>query len=127
MMQLTNFELSIILSAKDLLTDPGCCVFGAPACDDSGNRLKPTDPRATHWCLMGAIARFSPGGLIPYNALRHIDDCFVALEPILSEDFTFEAIYDQLFSHDQVLQFFDFMLQMAVPTPVPTSQHFSAP
>lgn len=127
MVQLTDLEFSILLSAKDLLTDPGCCVFGAPACDDQGNRVKPLDPRATHWCLVGAIAKFSPGGLIPYNILRHIDACYVEFDPILSKDFTFSDLYDQVFSHEQVLQFFDFLIQRGARIPVPTVQRFPDP
>jgi len=119
-MHLTADELSILVRARELLLDPGHCVFGVSSCDDSGNHLKPGDPRATHWDILGAIARFSPNGLISYNTLRHVDECIKVLEPVLTEDFTFEVLYDQTFTHERIVEFLDLMLARASNPPIPS-------
>jgi hypothetical protein len=110
MVNLTAEEVDILLAAKALLSNPDNCLFGAQACTDLGVRVKPMDPRATHWCFIGAIAKYSPGGFIPYPILRHLDHHFIEFEPVLSQDWCFEVVYDQAFSHSRILEFFDFLL-----------------
>lgn len=117
---LSKDEFDIIWLARGLLDDPGRCVFGAWACDNEGNKLKPTDPRATHWDMLGAIAKFSPAGLIPYSILRLIDKIFVEFDPIMARDFPFTRAYDLSFTHETALQFIDLMLT-ACQTPEPSS------
>lgn len=110
MTPLTSEEIDILVAARNLLTDINCWCVGGPSCDEFGNRVKPTDPRARWWCAVGAIARFSPGGLIPYSILRHVDKWFVVFEPVLSRDWGFETVHDQAFDHDRLLKWFEFIL-----------------
>lgn len=119
MAQLTPEEIEIVVSARDLLSDVRRWCTGATAADAAGNRVKPTDPRACWWCAIGAIAKESPGGLIPYRILRHIDECFPLFEPILSRDWGFEKMHDEVFDHDRLMQWFTFILAQAQPTPLP--------
>lgn len=102
----------LLLAARELLHDPERWTKYAPARNERNEHVKPTDPQACRWCLMGAIAHFAPGGIIPYNVLRYVDEMLPPFMPNfkLVDDHGFEWTHDHMFDHPKMLAFLDFLI-----------------
>lgn len=112
MEQLSAEDRQILLAAKELLSEEERWTRWAHARNAQGYPVKPRDPTAVCWCTYGAIAHFSPDGLIPYSILRHLDACILQYDPghaVLLE-WTVDTIQDEVFTHDLLLGFFDYLI-----------------
>lgn len=112
MEELTPQEVEIIRAARTLLSDPDRWSRGAPSLDQHGRRVKPRDPTACQWCIYGALAHFSPAGLISFGILEYLDKSAVQFSPTFAGELEMPVhqLNDEVFDHDTLLRFFDFML-----------------
>lgn len=113
MEQLSDQDLEIIAQVRFILGDEANWTRYAPARNAEGLQVKPSDPRACTWCIEGALAYVAPGGLIPYTLLRHIDAAAREFLPmyVVDMDWTVSELNDELFDHEMLVQFLDFLLR----------------
>jgi hypothetical protein len=52
-----DLTLSILHMTGDILSDPNRRCVGTLATDESGTPVNPTDAKACHWCLTGALGK----------------------------------------------------------------------
>lgn len=108
-------ELALISLARQLIAESGHWTRSTPARRANFTETKPTAQDACMWCVVGAIARFAPAGIIPYNILRYLDEKvleFLPNLPAVSRE-GFEWAHDRYFTHDMMLRFLDFVLTSA--------------
>jgi hypothetical protein len=105
-------ERELILAARQLLSDPERWTRSTPARRADGSEAKPTAPDACKWCIVGAVAHFAPGGIVPYNVLKLLDQKIAEFLPHLPEVTRegFEWTHDRYFTHQVMLNFLDFVL-----------------
>jgi len=109
---LSEQDLEIMASVLVLLQNEENWTRYAPSRNAEGQHVKPIDPTACTWCIEGAIAFFSPGGLIPYTLLRHIDAGAREFLPsyAVDMDWTVSEFNDELFDHEMLIRFLNFLL-----------------
>ncbi len=110
--QPTEEEFALVLAAKQLLSDEGRWTQSTPARNEHHREVKPTAPDACKWCVVGAIAHLSPGGIVPYNVLRYLDEKIIEFIPMLPAVTRkgFEWTHDHYFTHSMMLNFLDYVL-----------------
>jgi hypothetical protein len=52
--------VDVLRRARALIADPARWTEGRLARDAAGRSVKPNDPRATQWCVVGAIKKWTP-------------------------------------------------------------------
>jgi hypothetical protein len=129
----TDEYMPLLTAARELLTDSGRWTQFAVARDPNGQIAKPREPAATCWCFIGALAHLSPGGVIPYNLLKFVDEKIVEFMPnfVKASVVGFEWIHDRMFDHEKMLEFLDFVIlklrEGAPGTPSPFTASGSTP
>jgi|SRR5688572_5578872 len=93
----------VLGGALELLSDQDRWTQKAHARDQCGNPVKPIEPSACCWCLLGAVARSSNEfGIIPPQVLRYLTEMMYYYYGTQFE--TLGEMNDYV-SHDLILQF----------------------
>lgn len=106
-------ERELVLAARQLLSVPERWTRSTTARRADGSETKPTADDACMWCVVGAVAHFAPGGIVPYNVLRLFDQKIGEFLPHLPAVTLngFEWAHDRFFTYEVMLRFLDFVLE----------------
>lgn len=95
----------VLERARSLLSDQDRWAQGVFARDRNGVQVKPRDPNACCWCLLGAIAICSNElGISPPDLLRYLDGL---MHFMFQDQFSNLGELNDYVSHELIIEFLD--------------------